>query len=124
MQCQNCGSQEFVPLADGSAQCRYCGATIPGIYRPAPSGVEQQFNNIGTNFQAGRKDKIVTLLLIFFFGYVGGQYFYLGQVGKGVLCLLFFWTFIPTIIALVQFFIILAMSDTEFNNKYNNPYRK
>lgn len=119
MQCQNCGSQEFTPLPNGAAQCRYCGTTIPGVYKPMPSGIEQQINNIGTNFQTGNKDKMITLLIIFFFGYVGGQYFYLGQISKGVLCLLFCWTFIPTIIALIQFFIILAMSDQEFNARYN-----
>lgn len=42
------------------------------------------------------------VLLALFLGGLGIHKFYLGQSGWGVLYLLFFWTFIPSIIALVE----------------------
>lgn len=52
-------------------------------------------------------DKGVYLLLVFFLGGIGIHYFYAGKTAKGVLCLLFCWTFIPTIIAFITFFVVL-----------------
>ncbi len=65
------------------------------------------------------KDKTTALLLTFFLGGLGVQWFYLGRTGMGVLSLLFFWTWIPAIIAFVQFIILLCMSTDEFDRKYN-----
>lgn len=124
MKCANCGSYEFITLSDGSGKCRYCGNVIPGVGRPAPGVFKQQLNNIGENFQSGKRDKIVALLLTFILGPFGAQYFYYGQYVKGVLCLVFFWTLIPSIIALIHFFILLSMSDYAFNQKYNNPQQQ
>ncbi|MCH5220108.1 MAG: NINE protein [Muribaculaceae bacterium] len=123
MYCPNCASQEFDVLVDGSGRCRYCGTIIPGVAKPAPNVFEQQLNNIGTNFQTGKRDKIVALLLTFFLGGFGAQYFYYGEYVKGVLCLIFCWTFIPAIWAFIHFIILLTMSDAQFNAKYNAPNR-
>lgn len=123
MICQNCGSQEFDILTDGSGRCRYCGNIIPGMGRPAPGQIEQQFNNIGTNFQTGRKDKIIALVLTFFFGWCGGQYFYLGKTKLGIICLLFCWTFIPYLWSYAYFIILLSMSEQKFNMEFNSPIR-
>ena len=38
----------------------------------------------------------------------------------GILYLIFFWTFIPAIVAFVEFIILLTMSDEAFNQKYGN----
>lgn len=64
------------------------------------------------------KSRIAAALLAFFLGGFGVHRFYLGQVGLGVLYLLFFWTFIPSIIAFVEFIIFLVMSDEAFAAKY------
>lgn len=124
MQCNNCASQEFDFLPDGSARCRYCGSVIRGACRPAPNSFERQFNNIGTNLENGKKDKIVAILLTFFLGGFGAQYFYYGEYVKGTLCLLFCWTLIPSLIAFIHFIILLTMSEAQFNSKYNNPNHK
>ena len=58
-------------------------------------------------------------LLAIFVGYFGAHKFYLGQIGIGVVYLLFCWTGIPGIIALIEGIILLTMSDEEFNAKYN-----
>ncbi|MDE7411725.1 MAG: TM2 domain-containing protein [Paramuribaculum sp.] len=65
------------------------------------------------------KDKTTTILLTFFLGGFGAQWFYLGKYGLGVISLLFCWTYIPGLIALIQFIMLLCMSTDEFNRKYN-----
>ncbi len=70
----------------------------------------------------GMKDKIVALIICFFFGGLGIHQFYLGNTSKGVLYLLFCWTFIPTIISWIDFVIILLMDGNKFNRKYNSHY--
>lgn len=65
------------------------------------------------------KSKTTATILCFFLGGFGIHYFYLGQTAKGVLCLLFFWTFIPSILAFIDFIGFLLMSDETFNQKYN-----
>lgn len=65
------------------------------------------------------KDKNVAAILAFFFGGVGAHKFYLGQIGSGILYLLFCWTFIPSLIAFVEFILLAVMDRDEFNRRYN-----
>ena len=97
--CRGCG----VPIHESAPTCPKCGALQSGT-RTASIG--------------GRKEKLVAALLAFFLGGLGGHKFYLGQVGMGILYLLFFWTFIPALIAFVEGIIYLTMSDAEFKHKY------
>ncbi len=57
-------------------------------------------------------------LLAFFLGAFGVHKFYLGQVGMGIIYLLFCWAFIPAIISFIEFIVLLLMSDIEFNRKH------
>ena len=57
-------------------------------------------------------------LLAFFLGGLGVHHFYLGNTLLGVLYLLFCWTFIPAIIAFIEFVVFLCMSDAKFAAKY------
>lgn len=66
------------------------------------------------------KDKTTAALLAFFLGAFGGHKFYLDQSGKGVLYLLFCWTYIPGLIALVEGVQYLTMDDSAFDAKYND----
>lgn len=65
------------------------------------------------------KSKFTAALLAFFLGGLGIHRFYLNQNKLGLLYLLFCWTFIPTFIALIDFFIFIFMSEDNFNYKYN-----
>lgn len=65
------------------------------------------------------KNKTTAGLLAIFVGYFCAHKFYLGQTGIGIIYLLFCWTGIPGIIALIEGIILLSMSDDEFNKKYN-----
>jgi TM2 domain-containing membrane protein YozV len=65
------------------------------------------------------KNRIVTALLAIFLGAFGGQKFYLGKTGQGVLCLIFWWTLIPGLFGFVEGLTLLGMSDEDFDAKYN-----
>jgi len=56
---------------------------------------------------------ILALLL----GGIGVHKFYLNKVGLGFLYLIFVWTFIPAIIALVEGIIYLTQDDQTFSTK-------
>lgn len=64
------------------------------------------------------RSKTTAALLAFFLGGIGVHRFYLGNGGLGVLYLLFCWTFIPAIIAFIEFLVLLGMSEREFAMKY------
>ncbi|MDM1548614.1 TM2 domain-containing protein [Empedobacter falsenii] len=66
------------------------------------------------------KNKIVAALLALFLGGIGVHQFYLGNNKKGIFYLLFFWTLIPSMIAFIDFIILLTMNEELFNNKYNS----
>ena len=65
------------------------------------------------------KDKNVAAILAFFLGGLGVHRFYLNQVGLGITYLLFSCTFIPALIACIDFIVFLAMSEESFNKTYN-----
>lgn len=58
------------------------------------------------------------ILFALFLGGLGIHKFYLNQIGQGVVMLLFFWTFIPAIIAIVDVIRFALMSNEEFDAKY------
>ena len=66
------------------------------------------------------KDRTVAGILAILLGGLGVHRFYLGQIGLGFLYLLFFWTFIPGIIGVVDGVIFLVKPQEEFDLKYNN----
>ena len=66
------------------------------------------------------KSRVVAAILAFVFSFIGAHNFYLGKTGKGVLCLLFCWTYIPTLISIFDFVRLLSMSDADFDRQYNS----
>lgn len=60
----------------------------------------------------------MAIILALFLGGFGAHKFYLGRVAAGVLYLIFFWTFIPAIIAFIEMIIYITMSDEAFAAKY------
>ena len=53
-------------------------------------------------------NKVVYCILTFFLGGIGVHKFYAGKIGTGILFFLFCWTFIPSIIAFIEFIIGLC----------------
>ena len=64
------------------------------------------------------KSRVAAILLALFLGGLGAHKFYLGQVGMGLLYLVFCWTGIPAIVALVEANLYLLASDEDFQKKY------
>lgn len=65
------------------------------------------------------KSKTTAAIICFFLGGLGIHRFYLGQTGLGILYILFCWTFIPSLVAFIDFICLLLMSEDRFNQKYN-----
>ncbi len=66
----------------------------------------------------GAVNKVALLLITFFLGGIGGHKFYQRKYLAGVLYLLFFWTYIPTLIALIEFIIYACKSEEELQQRY------
>ena len=62
----------------------------------------------------GKDSGVVAGLFAILLGDIGIHQFYLGNIGKGILCILFSWTGIPAIIGLIQGILILCESDDDF----------
>jgi hypothetical protein len=58
-------------------------------------------------------------ILALVLGFIGAHKFYLGAWGWGLLYLMFFWTWIPAIIAFIEGIVYLTMDEGQFNLKYN-----
>jgi TM2 domain-containing membrane protein YozV len=68
------------------------------------------------------RDKNSAALLAFFLGGIGAHKFYLHRTVLGIVYLVFCWTFIPAIVALIDAIILAAMSKEAFDAKYNTGY--
>lgn len=66
------------------------------------------------------KSKTTAILLAFFLGAFGAHQFYLGRKGLGILYIVFFWTLIPSLLAFIDFIMLIVMRDDEFDKKYNH----
>jgi TM2 domain-containing membrane protein YozV len=64
-----------------------------------------------SQMSAVRKDKTTGILLALFLGGFGAHHFYLGNTGLGIAYILFCWTFIPAIAALVECFLMSGRID-------------
>jgi hypothetical protein len=93
--------------------CHACGSTIDARAEICTKcGVRQR-----TSSSAGR-NRISAALFALLLGGLGAHKFYLGNPGLGVLYLLFCWTFIPSVVALIEGIMFLSMSDQDFVAKY------
>jgi TM2 domain-containing membrane protein YozV/ribosomal protein L40E len=115
---------ESVVKSSDEKFCSECGAVIKIKAEICPKcGVRQMAPPTTINLgpvAANGKSRVAAALFAFFLGWAGGHKFYLGQVGLGIVYLLFFWTFIPGFISFIEFILFLTMSDEVFNQKYGN----
>ncbi|MHB1697756.1 MAG: TM2 domain-containing protein [bacterium] len=94
--------------------CKDCGEKINVKAEICPKcGVRQE----GV-VKAGGRSKIAAGLFGIFLGGFGIHKFYLGQVGWGIIYLIFCWSFIPEIAGFIEGIIYLTMSDEAFAAKY------
>lgn len=94
--------------------CFACGSPTDSRAEICPKcGVRQHHVASGSE-----KNRITAALLALFLGGIGVHHFYLGNTLAGVIYLLFCWTFIPALVAFVEFIVFLCMSDASFAAKY------
>lgn len=115
--CRNCGE-----IIDDEAEiCPKCGVRVK----------EQSGNNVNINMEnnqvqgngssgpiVSNKSKMLAGILGILLGGLGLHKFYLGQAGRGLLFLIFFWTGIPAIVGLIQGLSYLFMSEQRFAQKF------
>lgn len=107
--CADCGA-----LINVKAEiCPKCGVR----QMPPPAAQTSASTALGHTTPSGRNRTIAALLALFVGG-LGIHKFYLGQTGLGIVYLIFFWTFIPALIGLVEAIRLLLMSDVEFAQRY------
>lgn len=94
--CQGCGKE----MHESAQTCPSCGAP-----------------RVGT--ATGGKSKVVAGILALFLGGLGVHRFYLGNIGLGILYLLFCWTGIPAMVAFIEGLVFLCGDEQKFDAKYN-----
>lgn len=119
--CPQCGA----PLDDNASVCKYCGESISGQQRvqqqyEAPPVYQQQVYQQPPVQPANpsTKSKTTAGILAILLGGIGVHKFYLGRIGMGILYILFCWTYIPSIIGLIEGIIYLTSSEEKFYQKY------
>lgn len=100
----------------GMVFCRGCGKEIHETAVSCPHCGCQQ-----TAVMAGNvKSQSVAAVLAAFVGGIGIHRFYLSRPVSGIFYILFCWTGIPGLIALVETFVYAFMSPENWARKYNN----
>lgn len=94
--------------------CTSCGSVIKKEAEICTEcGVRQQGATADSD-----KDRTTAAIFALLLGGLGAHHFYLGNVGRGVLYLLFVWTLIPAIVGFIEGILYLTKSDQEFQQKY------
>lgn len=88
-------------LHEDARACPSCGAPQGSVY-----------------VNRDRKSRGVAIVLALLLGGLGAHKFYLGRAGWGLLYLVFCWTFIPSVLALIELIIYACMSEDAFHAKY------
>ena len=120
--CTNCGNS----VSTQAVVCMSCGAKPVGhrrFCRHCGAGLNLQQVicvkcGVGIAKTSG-KSRVAAAILAACLGGLGVHKFYLGNWGWGIVFLLFCWTYIPTIISLVEFVLYLRMTDEAFAEKYS-----
>lgn len=109
-------------------KCKHCGETVDVTMRHAEEALRASNRNTnvfmnaavssGPQYQRPIKSKVTAIILALLLGGIGGHKFYLDRPGQGILYLIFCWTFIPSVIALIEAIIYVATSDEAFHLKY------
>jgi TM2 domain-containing membrane protein YozV len=125
--CSACGNAnsaatQFCPKC-GTAQAQ---AAAPGYTAPQPNFAQPQQGFAQPGFQQptygpAPKSRLTAGLFALLLGGLGVHKFYLNKVGMGVLYLLLCWTFVPSVIALIEGIIYLTQDDATFSRNQGVP---
>lgn len=123
--CPSCGGQKTTQINDREYRCEYCGHTfIPTRLRQTQT--QQQISSQSSNYSqqsfqsqfssqnAAGKNRLTAAILGIILGCIGAHHFYLGNNLKGVIYLIFCWTYIPTLLGIIEGIMLLTQSDEDF----------
>lgn len=103
------------PTSDANLQGNGTGNITVNVTNASNNAGPEGCAQTGGN-QGKVVNKIAYALLALFLGGLGAHKFYAGKIGAGIVYLVFCWTFIPAIIALIEFIIALTkQSDANGN---------
>ncbi len=131
LKCPECGGSKCTSVSKEKYRCLYCGATFnTGSTTPkettvvpksdvTPKATKAEETSQPQMIKIHDRSRIVAILLAFFLGDIGGQFFYLGSPIKGILCVLFCWTWIPAVIGIIHGILLIIMGDDGFDEEYN-----
>lgn len=111
--CSKCGYQ----LKDDDLFCPSCGSKVEPLDNKIHVSADLRNIASSTGDNVSNKSRLCAALLAFFLGGLGIHRFYMGKTTSGIFMLLFCWTLIPSIIAFVDFIIILCGSATDSEGK-------
>ncbi len=123
--CPSCGAAQQVSAVQvnssfqsntisNASYCHGCGQMLHASADSCPKCGARQ-----SNYTGGEKSRITAGLLALLLGGIGVHKFYCGKNGLGILYLLFFWTWIPMIVAFFEAIIyFMTSNDQEFTKKY------
>lgn len=75
------------------------------------------------NYGRVTKSKTTAGILAILLGAFGIHKFYLGRWGLGIIYLLFFWTYIPAVIGLIEGIVYLVSNPNQFARKHDPGFR-
>ena len=117
--CRECARE----VSTEAASCPHCGVPNPARGRNAAAFMQE--NDWGHTLAPARrppalssKSRMVAGVLALFLGGFGAHKFYLGRPWQGLLYLVFCWTFLPAVIALIEAIVYFASSDESFAASY------
>ena len=110
IQCPNCSANNIEVLSKGVYKCNDCGSVFT-------TNDASPKHNVPEKYVSG-KSKIAAALFGIFLGSLGIHKFYLGNIGTGILYLLFCWTAIPGIVGFIEGLVYLCQSDADFAKKH------
>jgi len=99
MECPYCKEE----ILQGAIKCKHCESMLG--------------SNVVYSNQPNVKSRKTAAFLALFLGHLGIHKFYLGSWGWGILYILFFFTFIPMGVALIEAIRYFSINDDEFNYK-------
>ncbi len=102
-------------LSGNQKYCHACAAVLDARAELCPKCGVRQGEPAAISGGRNRTTAGIFALLL---GGLGVHKFYLGKPVQGILYILFCWTLIPAVIALIEGIIYLTKSDAEFKAKY------
>lgn len=111
--CSKCGCQ----LKDDDLFCPSCGNKVEPLDNKIHVSADLRNIASSTGDNVSNKSRLCAALLAFFLGAFGIHRFYIGKITSGIFMLLFFWTGIPAIVAIIDLILILCGLATDDEGK-------